>query len=516
MRDISSSNKRVARNTVFLYLRMIVVLLVSLYTTRVVLNVLGVVDYGIYNVVAGFVSMFAFMNTSMINATQRFYSFEYGANNEDGLCCVYNASLRIQVFLAIVTLVLLETIGLWYINNKMVIPHDRVMAANWVFQFSVLSLIAIILQIPYSAAVIAHEKMDFYAIVSIIEAFLKLCVALALPFVLTEKLITYGFLIFVISLVIMLCNGLYAKIKFEEIRIVRIVDKDYLREMLGFSGWNVLESISYLLQGQGLNMLMNVFWGPVVNAARSIAYQIQGAISGFSVNIATAFRPQLVESYAELDFKRTERLMFSMTKFGYLMLFIISLPICLEIQQLLDIWLKGTIPDYTIPFTILMLVNMLINSFNMPLTQTVLATGKVRKYQLIRSIINASPLLFAWWFIRLGYGPTVVFMVTIVVSVFNQVVSMALLHQVFRFSYRSYLEFVVKPCFLFSLVTPLLPLLTFLLFPQGLPRLIAICVLSVVVSLLSSYVLVLDKEEKELIGFIWMERFKFCKLFNRK
>lgn len=508
MPDNSSSNKRIAKNTVFLYLRMIVVLLVSLYTTRVVLNVLGVVDYGIYNVVAGFVTMFAFLNTSMINTTQRYYNFERGAGNEDGLCNVYNTSLRIQVILAVVTLALLETIGIWYINNKMVIPEDRIVAANWIFQFSVFSLVLLILQIPYSSAVIAHEKMDYYAVVSISDAFLKLGIALALPFVASDKLIIYGLLVFLISVFNILCYGVYARIKFAEIRIVKGINKAYFTEMLGFSGWNVLESISYILQGQGLNMLMNAFWGPVVNAARGIAYQIQGAVNGFSANIATAFRPQLVESYAEADYKRTEHLMFSMTKYGYLMLFIISLPICIEIEQILDLWLKGTIPDYTIPFTILVLVNMLINSFNMPLTQTILATGQVRRYQVVRSIINASPLLIAWIFIRIGYGPTVVFVVTIAVSIVNQIVSMVLLHRVFRYSYRSYLMHVVIPCLLFSCTTPVFPLLLYLWMPQGWLRLIAVLGLSVAISLPVAYFLVLEKNEKDLVKKVCIRTFR--------
>ena len=257
-------------------------------------------------------------------------------------------------------------------------------------------------------------------------------------------------------------------------------------------------------------MLMNAFWGPVVNAARGIAYQIQGAVNGFSANIATAFRPQLVESYAEADYKRTEHLMFSMTKYGYLMLFIISLPICIEIEQILSIWLKGTIPDYTIPFTILVLVNMLINSFNMPLTQTILATGQVRRYQVVRSIINASPLLIAWLFIRMGYGPTVVFVVTIAVSVVNQIVSMALLHRVFRYSYKLYIKTVFIPCLLFSCVTPLIPLLLYVSMSRGWLRLVTIVVISVIISVLTAYAFVLNNREKTLL-----RKYLFDRMLNR-
>ncbi len=507
MSDKVSNNKRIAKNTFFLYLRMIVVLFVSLFTTRVVLNALGIIDYGIYNVVAGFVTMFAFLNTSMINTTQRYYNYERGVKNEEGLSIVYNTAIRIQVILAVVTLVLLETVGLWYINNKMIIPVDRVMAANWIFQFSVFSLVLLILQIPYSSAIIAHEKMDYYAIISIIDAILKLGIALVIPFVTTDKLILYGFLLSLLSVFNIICYGVYARSQFPVIRFSKGLNKSYFKDMLSFSGWNVLESVSYMLQGQGLNMLMNAFWGPVVNAARGIAYQIQGAVNGFSANIATAFRPQLVESYAEEDFKRTENLMFSMSKYCYVMLFIISLPIIIEIYQILDIWLKGTIPDYTIPFTVLVLVNMLINSFNMPLTQTIIATGQVSRYQAVRSIINASPLLIAWLFIKMGFGPTVVFVVTIAISVVNQIVSLVLLHEVFSFSYKSYFKFVILPCLLFSLVSPVIPLIVYFQMSKGWLRLLIIGCVSVIVSLLTAYAIVLNKNERTLMKNKWFDRF---------
>ena len=495
----ASNNRRIAKNTVFLYFRMIVVMLISIYTTRIVLNALGVVDYGIYNVVAGFVTMFAFLNTSMVNTTQRYYNYELGSGNIQSLRKVYNTAVRIQILIAVFTVLLLETIGIWYINNKMVIPVERLSATKWVFQSSVVSLVLLILQIPYSAAVISHEKMDFYAILSIIDALFKLGIAVLVTLVKSDKLITYGILIFLLSIFNFLCYSLYARKRFEEIRIEGSVDKTYLGKMLGFSGWNILEAISYILQGQGLNMLMNLFWGPIVNASRGLAYQIQGAVSGFSGNIATAFRPQLVESYASADYNRTQNLMFSMTKYGFLMLAIVSLPIIAEMPQILNIWLKGTVPDYTVSFTILVLVNLLINGFNMPLTQTVLATGKVKTYQIVRSFINASPLLIAWLFIRLGYGPTIVFIVTIAVSLVNQVVSMALLHCVFSFSYKKYLQKVVLPCLFFVLFAPVAPFVVCECMDVSILRLLVVIVISLIFSYFVALFLVLSKQEKRAL-----------------
>ena len=295
MEQHNSGNSRIAKNTMVLYIRMIFVLLVSLYSTRAILNALGVVDYGIYNVVAGFVSMFAFLNSSMTNTVQRFFNYEIGFSDKGNLNKVYITSIQIQVILGVLTFVLLEFIGMWYIKTKMVIPLERLTAAVYVFQFSVLSLFLLILQIPFAAAVIAHEKMEFYAVVSMTDAVLKLIIAIVLPFISYDRLIYYGALMLLISLIDISLYYFYAKKCFREIAYKHSYHKDLFKKMISFSGWNVLDSFAYTMQGQGLNMLMNAFYGPVVNAARGVAYQIQAALSGFTENIAVAFKPQLVE-----------------------------------------------------------------------------------------------------------------------------------------------------------------------------------------------------------------------------
>lgn len=489
-------NKRIAKNTIILYVRMTITLLVSLYTTRVVLNVLGVLDYGIYNVVAGFVSMFAFLNTAMINTIQRFYNYERGAGTTESLMQVFNTAVRIQIIIAIITTLLLESFGLWYINTRMVIPKDRLFAANWVFQFSILSLIFLIMQIPYSAAVISHEKMDYYAFVSIIEVMLKLTTAIFLPFIIYDKLVFYGLFMMLISASAFLLYMIYARIKFDEIHLLSAIERNRYKTMLSFTGWNMLESISYILQGQGLNVLINAFFGPVVNAARGVAYQIQGAINGFSANIATAFRPQLVESYSVKDFERTSKLMFSMTKYCYLMLFILTVPISIELNYILGLWLKGTIPDYTLSFTYLVLVNMLINSFNMPITQVVLATGHVKRYQIIRSILNASPLFISWLFLRAGYNPTIVFWITIVISLINQPISMVILHNHFHYSYLLYFKEVVFPCIIITILSPIIPIVFHFVLNESALRFVVVVVSSFFISGFVSYLFALNKVER--------------------
>lgn len=495
----NSSNKRIAKNTVFLYIRMIIVLGVSLYTTRVVLNVLGVVDYGIYNVVGGFVSMFAFLNSAMTNTTQRFYNFEKSSLEGTALTVVYNTALQIQVLLAILIFLLLETVGLWFLNNEMIIPADRLAAANWVFQCSGLSLILLVLQIPYSAAIISHEKMDYFASLSIIDVFFRLVVVIVLPIVPFDKLAFYCTTSVFLSFLNFFLYFCYAKHNFTEIRLNKIFVKSKFKDMLSFTSWNVFGSFAYMIQGQGLNVLINMFFGPTVNAARGVAFQIQAAINGFSENIATAFRPQLVSSYAVENFDRTRNLMFSMSKFCFVMVCALSIPIAIEIEYIMDIWLKGAVPKYTIVFTILVLANMLINSLNMPISQTVQATGIVKNYQLIRSIIVTATLPLAWIALKIGLSPVSVFVITILITILNQPVSMIILRKNFTYSYRDYIKIVIIPCTLFLVLNVSISFMIQTLMEASFFRLCFVGVVSGCVSLMLIYTVILSPTEKKLI-----------------
>lgn len=482
---------------------MIFVLLVSLYSTRVILNALGVIDYGIYNVVAGFVSMFAFLNSSMTNTIQRFFNFERGNVDKNNLNKIYVTSLQIQVTLGIVTVMILEFVGLWYIQTKMVIPAERLTSAVWVFQFSVISLLLLILQIPYTAAVIAHEKMGFYAIVSMVDAVFKLIIALILPFLPKDRLVIYGIMMLMISMTNIFLYYVYAKRNFEEIRYHHHFYKHQFKSMLAFSGWNVFGAFAYTMQGQGLNMLMNSFFGPVVNAARGVAYQVQAALSGFTENIAVAFKPQLVESYSKNEYERTKSLMYTMSKFGYLMIYILSLPISLEINYILNIWLGGAIPDNTATFTVLILINMALGSLNLPISQTVQAVGKIRKYQTIRSFVVMSVLPISWFALNFGIPAFMVFVILIIVNIINQPISMFLLKKIFDYSYVEYIKKVILPCLFFSMLTPILPLVVHYKMMESVERFIMVGGLSVLVSVFTAYLIVLTTSEKALIkGFI--------------
>ena len=499
MNSVSSNNSRIAKNTLFLYLRMILVLVVSLYTTRVVLNALGVVDYGINNVVAGFVSMFAFLNTSMSNGIQRFYNFKLGKEGEEAFTKVYNMALLIQGILAIVVVILLETVGLWYLEAKMVIPIDRMPTARWIYQFSVLSLVLVIMQIPYSAAIMAHERMNYYAYVSIIEVVLKLAFALWLPHVQNDKLFVYGCYTLGVGVLNFLLYFIYSKHNFKSLKLQRVFHKGLFKDMLSFSGWNILGTFAYMLKNQGLNVLLNAFFGPVVNAARGVSSMISGAISGFQGNIVIAFRPQTVQSYAAGNYSRVKSLMFSLSKISYLMLFMLSMPIIIELPYILHLWLGDAVPDYTVPFTTLILVIMVIGGLNTPITQVVHATGRIRNYQIGTSIVMCSILPISWLFLKLGGSPIVVYVVSLCITCVNQMVCMLILRQEFSYSIKEYLKSVILPCFLVSLVSVIVPIVLRYTIPMSFVRLVLVAVTGVGGVILSAYGFALNAYEKGMV-----------------
>lgn len=502
MSDSSNNNSRIAKNTLYLYMRMFLVLVVSLYTTRVVLNALGVVDYGINNVVAGFVSMFAFLNTSMSNGIQRFYNFKLGSEGEDSITIVYNTALVIQGLLALVIVVLLETVGLWYLEAKMVIPEERMVTSRWLYQFSVVSLVLVIMQIPYSAAIMAHERMSYYAYVSIIEVVLKLVFAIILPHVNSDKLLVYGLYSLGISILNFFLFFIYSKRSFKSLIVQRVFHKDLFKSMLSFSGWNLFGTFAYMLKNQGLNVLLNAFFGPVVNAARGVSTTISSAIQGFQSNIVISFRPQVVSSYAEGNYHRVTNLMFSLSKITFYMLYAISVPVMIELSYILHLWLGETVPDYTEPFTILVLLIMIVSSLNTPLSQIVHASGKMRNYQVVSSLFICLILPFAWVFLKLGGKPVSVYWVSLIITALNQLVCMFLLKQIYDYSIRDYLCQVILPCLLVSIGGLVLPLLAHLLMPESFWRLVVVTLLDIVGILVCAY-LSFNQEEKLIVhGFI--------------
>ena len=399
-----NNNKRVAKNTLFLYFRMILIMLVTLYTSRVVLAELGIKDYGIYNVVGGVVAMFSFLNNSMSSATQRFLTFELGRSNMGRLKKVFAASLNIHIAIGIVIVLLAETVGLWFVNHKLVITPDRMVAANWVYQFSILTFCVNIIQVPYNAVLIAHEKMSIYAYISILEAFLKLGIVYLLVIVPTDKLIAYGILVFVVQIVIRVIYQYYCRRHYEESQFRLYWDKDLYKQMSGFAGWNLFGSVAWLMRDQGLNIVLNIFFGTAINAARGVASQVSSAVMGFISNFLVALNPQITKNYALGNVQEMEKLTYLGIKFSFLLLFTMAFPLCLNIDYVLHLWLVE-VPDYTALFIILIMIDSLVgNLFGVPLMTSLSATGQIRDYQIVVSCIISGFVRFLYCRKQIGYS----------------------------------------------------------------------------------------------------------------
>lgn len=508
MSETLNNNKKILKNTFFLYIRMFFVLLVSLYTSRVVLNVLGVSDYGVYNVVAGFVLLFGFLNATLSASMQRFYNFEGGTKGDNGYRDVYSTGFWIHVILAFFVFIVLESFGLWYINNVMVIENNRLVAANYLFQFSTLSMVLVILQVPYLSAILAKEHMNYYALVSIIDALLKLIIVIALPFFSYDKLVIYGSLSLLIALADFGMYYFYSKINFAFIKLNKTINKKIFKDLLSFSGWNLIGTFAFLLRGQGLNLLLNGFFNTIVNAARGIAFQVNNAINGFTGNIATAFRPQIVQSYAQEEFNRTSSLMFVESKLCYSLILVLIIPVILEIDYIFHLWLGETVPPQSNIFSSLVLIDLLFSSLNQPITQVAFATGKIKKFQIGNSIVNLLLLPVCFFFLRMGFQPVSVFLLTIIFTFFNQIVCVYLLHQIFNFSYMDYLRKIILPCIVVSFLLPIFPLILRLNMDSSFLRLLMVCTTDVLMALILVYFVMLDKREKTAITNFISYRFK--------
>lgn len=495
---MNQSNQRIARNTLFLYVRFAIVMIANLYVTRVVLEVLGASDFGLYNVVCGFVAMFGFLNTSMTNGIQRFYNYELGKNGDESIVKVYNTAIFIQLILAMAILLLTETIGLWYVNNLMVVQEGRLETANWIFQFSIISLILVIMQVPYSAAIMAYERMDYYAIVSVVEILLKVISILLLPYMIGDSLIIYGAMIVVITVITFLMYYVYCCKNFVFLRWNKTLDSSLFKSMIGFSGWNILGSFAYLLKGQGTNVLINAFFGTVVNAANGIAAQVSSAIQSFSANLLIAFKPQLTQSYAIGDYLRTEQLMFSMSKISYILMNLLSIPIIVEINCLLNLWLGNDVPEYTNIFAVLTIVAMMIGIFNTPVTQVVHAIGKMKSYQITTSLIIGSILPISYLFFKLGFEANTIYIVTIIITMVNQLFCLIVLHSIFKFNVMKYICQVILPCMGIAIVTVFVALLITMLMSSSILRVFVVFAINAVTTIVVSY-LMLNRHEKNAI-----------------
>lgn len=456
MTDTVQNNKRIAKNTLLLYIRMLFMMAISLYTSRIILNTLGVEDYGIYNVVGGVVAMFGFINSSMSSATQRYITFALGKGNFTNLQKVFSTTLQIHVLIAVIILILGETIGLWFMNEKMQIPTNRMDAAFWVLQCSILSTIIMIISVPYNADIIAHEKMSAFAYISILEAVLKLAIVYILLIGSFDKLILYAFLLLAVQILIRFCYSLYCNKHFKETKYKHVWDKTLFKEMTEFAGWSIFGNLSGVLFGQGLNMLLNVFFGPVVNAARAIALQVQCAIQQFVNSFQMALNPQITKTYARGELEEMHKLMFRSARFSFYLLFFLSLPVLFETNFILTIWLK-TVPENTVIFLRIMICTSLIYSLANPLIVANQATGKVKKYQAVCGSILLLILPISYISLKLGFPAYSVFIVHFVMESIAQFARMIMLRPLIGIHIKDYFKYIYTPVIIvvsFSFIIP--------------------------------------------------------------
>ncbi|MGM9672635.1 MAG: lipopolysaccharide biosynthesis protein, partial [Bacteroidaceae bacterium] len=382
MSDTSSANKRIAKNTLVLYVRMLFTMGISLFTSRVVLQTLGVEDYGISSVVGGVISMFTFINAAMVSSTQRYLNFELVRGDANQLRSVFSTSLQIHALIALAIIVLSETVGLWFLNEKLVIPEARMTAAMWVYQCSILSCAVSIMSTPYNAVIVAHEKMSAFAYISILDVSLKLLVVYLLVVLPFDKLIILAVLNLLVQLFIRYIYTIYCHRHFPESYFQFRFNKTLFQEMFGFAGWSFWGNLAAILYTQGLNMMLNIFFGPIVNAARGIAVQVQSAVQQFVGGFQTALNPQITKNYASNNLSQMHSLMFRSARFSFLLLFFLSLPVLMETNFILTLWLK-TVPDDAVVFTQIMICISLIYTTANPCVIANQATGKVKIYQMV-------------------------------------------------------------------------------------------------------------------------------------
>lgn len=493
---MSSNSVRIAKNSIALYLRMLFSLAVSLYTSRVVLDVLGVTDYGVYNVVAGITVMLGFLNAAMASGTQRFLTFGLGKEDKSYLRRVFSMSINIHLGVVVIIVLLAETVGLWFLNAKLVIPPDRIIAANWIYQFTIFASVIAIVQVPYYATLIANEKFKAYAYIGIVEVSLKLVLVILLKWVRNfDLLILYGLFTTVVSLLIALYYFRYCLQRYEETRYRYLWDKEMFRELFSFSGWALLGNTSHLLMTQGMNILTNLFFGVSVNAARAITVQVDSAVSRFVQSFTTAIDPQIVKNYASNDIAAMKTLMFRGSKFSFIIIYVLTLPILLELDVLLNLWLT-VVPEYTAIFIRFNLIITLIYSLSPSYLTAISATGNIRNYQLLIVLLVSLSFVATYLFLKYGYPPQITYIVYLGVAVIVLLFRITSVRVLLGFSMTEFFNNVFMKVFWVVIFSIPLPYIIRMYFDESVIRVVIISVVSFFSIVFLTYIFTFNKIER--------------------
>jgi len=468
---------------------------VALYTSRIILNVLGVEDFGIYNVVSGVVTMFALINASLSMASQRFITFELGKSSDRKLAETFSVVVIIHFTLAIVIFILAETIGLWFLNTHLNIASFRMEAANWVYQCSLFSFIIGLISTPYNASIIAHERMKAFAYIGIIEAVLKLAIVFVLYFGMFDKLKFYAVLVLSVSIMVLLLYGYYCKRNFDECKFRLLWNKDIFWKIASFSGWNFIGVSAFVLMKQGVNILLNMFYGVVVNAAMGIALQVQAAVSGFVNNFMTALNPQITKSYASNDRKYMVSLILQGARFSFYLMFFLSLPVLVETQSVLKLWLK-VVPDYAVVFVQLSLVFAITQTLTGTLTTAILATGNIKTYQIVVGGLQSLNFPFSYIALRLGLSPQSTLVIAIILLFASCFASLYFLRGMIKLPVIYYLRYVLLNVVAVAVLSSIIPLIVCLGMQCGITRLFCVCCVCVMSTTAVIYGIGLSKKER--------------------
>ena len=497
--DNTANNKRIAKNTLMLTFRMLILLLISLYTSRVILIQLGVVDYGIYNVVGGVVSMFSILSASLSAAISRFITFELGRGSEGNVKKVFSTSVTVQILISLLVFILIESIGVWFLNDKMNIPDERMVAANWVLQFSTFTFAINLISVPYNACIIAHERMSAFAYVSIVEVLFKLSNAFLITIAPFDKLVFYALLGVVTSIVVRVIYGIYCNRNFFECHYKFCLDWRLLRQMFGFAGWNFIGASSGILRDQGGNILINLFFFFSVNAARGIASQVNSAVIGFIMNYMTALNPQITKSYASGERDYMMALLYRGSRFSFYLLLFLALPVMFNVNYILKFWL-GQVPAHAAAFILLGLIFALSESISNPLVTAMLATGNIRNYQLIVGGLQMLNLPISYLFLHLGCIPEVVAIVAVGVSQSCLVARLWMLRGMIGLSAKKFLRQVYLNVALVTIASVVIPaILVFYMGNDSFLKVAAVSIVSVATSSLSILYLGCTRHEQEFV-----------------
>lgn len=508
MSDYRENTRRIAKNTLMLYIRMLFMMFLGLFTSRIVLDALGETDYGIYNVVGGVVTMFTIISGSLTTAITRFITFEMGKGQSAQLGKVYSTAVSVQLLIALIVVLLAEPAGLWFIDNKMTIPFDRIPAARMVLHFSLLAFVINLMSVPQMASITAHEQMSVYAYLGVLEGTLRFAVALIISFTSDDRLTVYAALMAGVMLIVRFSYGLYCRLHFPECRYRPVFDRKLIREMFSFAGWNFLGVASGVLRDQGGNILVNLFSGPAVNAARAVAFQLNGAVQNFVTNFMTAVNPQITKSYASGDHDYMHSLLRKSSRMSFYLLFVLSLPVLFNTDFVLSLWLKE-VPDYAASFVRLFIIYALCESVSHPLITAVMATGRIRKYQMIIGGLIFMNLPVSYFFLKMGAPPEVTVVVSIAISQLCLAARLFILKDLIGFSVKDFLTRIYFNVLRVALIGASVSYLIVACLPSGVLYSCVAVVLTVVSAAISCLFAGCSAQERTMLYSMLADRIRF-------